>query len=211
MFSVLHRIYACRQRNFNLHKIPHTLEKLAEIIRHRFVNPKATLRELFSRIVFNILCGNTDDHARNHAAFWDGHQLALTPAYDICPQSRSSQQASQAMLIRGAERTSQVGVCIAAASVFLLSEIAHSIARDIKKLGGIITADDLKRYHARIVDPITADYRGAQLALAPNLTAGPSMLQTINHLRGVSFKAGKPDADAYLERQRRMFRPRVRG
>ena len=58
-------------------------EKLAEIIRHRFVHPKATLRELFSRIVFNILCGNTDDHARNHAAFWDGHQLALTPAYDI--------------------------------------------------------------------------------------------------------------------------------
>jgi serine/threonine-protein kinase HipA len=97
-------------------------EKLAEIIRHRFVHPKATLRELFSRIVFNILCGNTDDHARNHAAFWDGHQLALTPAYDICPQSRSGQQASQAMLIRGAERTSQVGVCIAAASVFLLSQ-----------------------------------------------------------------------------------------
>lgn len=97
-------------------------EKLAEIIRHRFMNPKATLRELFSRIVFNILCGNTDDHARNHAAFWDGSQLALTPAYDICPQSRSGQQASQAMLIRGAERTSQVGACIAVASVFLLNQ-----------------------------------------------------------------------------------------
>lgn len=96
-------------------------EKLAEIIRHRFKDAKATLRELFSRMVFNILCGNTDDHARNHAAFWDGHQLALTPAYDICPQARSGQQASQAMLIRGAERTSQVGTCIAAASVFLLN------------------------------------------------------------------------------------------
>jgi serine/threonine-protein kinase HipA len=78
------------------------------------------LRELFARIVFNILCGNTDDHARNHAAFWDGHQLALTPAYDICPQSRSGQQASQAMLIHGAERSSQVATCIAAASAFLL-------------------------------------------------------------------------------------------
>ncbi len=97
-------------------------EKLAEIIRYRFKDPKATLRELFSRIVFNILCGNTDDHARNHAAFWDGQQLTLTPAYDICPQSRSGQQASQAMLIRGADRTSQVGTCIAAASVFLLNQ-----------------------------------------------------------------------------------------
>jgi serine/threonine-protein kinase HipA len=97
-------------------------EKLAEIIRYRFIKPKLTLRELFSRLVFNILCGNTDDHARNHAAFWNGNQLALTPAYDICPQSRSGQQASQAMLIKGVDRTSQVGVCIAAASVFLLSQ-----------------------------------------------------------------------------------------
>ena len=95
-------------------------EKLAEIIRHRFTHAKATLRELFSRIVFNVLCGNTDDHARNHAAFWDGHQLALTPAYDICPQSRSGQQASQAMLIQGADRASQVASCIAAAPVFML-------------------------------------------------------------------------------------------
>jgi serine/threonine-protein kinase HipA len=95
-------------------------EKLAEIIRHRFVDAKSALRELFSRLIFNILCGNNDDHARNHAAFWDGHQLALTPAYDICPQSRSGQQASQAMLIHGAERSSQVATCIAAASIFLL-------------------------------------------------------------------------------------------
>ena len=95
-------------------------EKLAEIIRHRFTHAKATLRELFSRIVFNVLCGNTDDHARNHAAFWDGRQLALTPAYDICPQARSGQQASQAMLILGADRASQVASCIAAAPVFLL-------------------------------------------------------------------------------------------
>ena len=33
---------------------------------------RATLRELFARIIFNILVGNNDDHARNHAAFWDG-------------------------------------------------------------------------------------------------------------------------------------------
>jgi serine/threonine-protein kinase HipA len=26
----------------------------------------------------HILCGNTDDHARNHAGFWDGKHLTLT-------------------------------------------------------------------------------------------------------------------------------------
>ena len=73
-------------------------ETLAEIIRYRFIDPKNTLRELFSRLAFNILCGNTDDHARNHAAFWDGHSLTLTPAYDICPQGCAGNEASQAML-----------------------------------------------------------------------------------------------------------------
>ena len=62
---------------------------LAEIIRRKFTEPKLTLGELFSRIVFNILCGNTDDHVRNHSAFWDGKMLTLTPAYDIFPYMRA--------------------------------------------------------------------------------------------------------------------------
>jgi len=44
-------------------------ELLAEIIRLRFQNPKEELRELFGRLTFNILCGNTNDYACNHAAF----------------------------------------------------------------------------------------------------------------------------------------------
>jgi serine/threonine-protein kinase HipA len=95
-------------------------QDLAEIVRHRFTNPGETLRELFGRMVFNILCGNTDDHARNHAAFWDGKSLTLTPAYDVCPQPRSGNEASQAMLILGDNRMSQLSVCLAAAPSFLL-------------------------------------------------------------------------------------------
>ncbi len=96
-------------------------EKLAEIIRHRFTEPKATLRELFSRLVFNILCGNTDDHARNHAAFWNGETLSLTPAYDICPQSRVGGEATQAMLISGTDRMSRLTSVLDAAGNFLIS------------------------------------------------------------------------------------------
>lgn len=96
-------------------------EDLAEIVRHRFTNPIDTLKELFARIVFNILCGNTDDHARNHAAFWDGHALTLTPAYDICPQNRSGNVSSQAMIITQNKRMSRLDVCIQAAPFFLLS------------------------------------------------------------------------------------------
>ncbi len=97
-------------------------EEFAEIIRHRFTDATATLKELFCRIVFNILCGNTDDHARNHAAFWDGKMLSLTPAYDICPQSRAGNEASQAMLITGENRMSRISTCLDAAAQFLLSQ-----------------------------------------------------------------------------------------
>lgn len=97
-------------------------EIFAEIIRHRFDDPKETLEELYSRIVFNILCGNTDDHARNHAAFWNGKTLQLTPAYDICPQGRTGHEATQAMLISGENRMSKLKSCLEAAPHFLLSE-----------------------------------------------------------------------------------------
>ncbi len=97
-------------------------ETLAEIIRYRFTDPKDTLKELFSRLVFNILCGNTDDHARNHAAFWNGKELTLTPAYDICPQSRAGNEASQAMLISGNNNLSQLKTCLETAHNFLLSK-----------------------------------------------------------------------------------------
>ena len=97
-------------------------ETLAEVIRHKFTDPKGTLKELFSRLVFNILCGNTDDHARNHAAFWDGTNMSLTPAYDICPQGRSGNEASQAMLISGNNRSSKLTTCLETANNFLLSE-----------------------------------------------------------------------------------------
>ncbi len=111
-------------------------EDLAEIIRHRFTSPKATLHELYGRLVFNVLCGNTDDHARNHAAFWDGKHLTLTPAYDICPQSRAGNVASQAMLIVGDNRTSTLAACLEAAPNFQLSENASKevIARQISTI-----------------------------------------------------------------------------
>lgn len=95
---------------------------LANLVREKFTKAPGTLRELFSRIVFNILIGNTDDHARNHAAFWDGDMLQLTPAYDICPQPRHGRTASQAMQIANTDNSSRLVTCLKAAPHFLLRE-----------------------------------------------------------------------------------------
>jgi serine/threonine-protein kinase HipA len=111
-------------------------EDLAAIVRHRFDEPTKTLHELFARLVFNVLCGNTDDHARNHAAFWDGRSLRLTPAYDVCPQQRAGNEATQAMLVVGDNRFSKISVCLDAAPAFLLSPDA-AVAIVVHQVGVI--------------------------------------------------------------------------
>ncbi len=97
-------------------------EVMTEKIRSGFSQPAASLRELFGRLIFNVLCGNTDDHARNHAAFWDGKELTLTPAYDICPQARIGREASQAMLIAGEDRRSRLATCMESAHHYHLKK-----------------------------------------------------------------------------------------
>jgi len=92
---------------------------LAESVRTGpWTAPADTLRELFQRMVFNVCVGNTDDHLRNHAAFWDGHRVTLTPAYDLEPVSRSTQVASHAISLTRKERASQLRLCRAAAAEF---------------------------------------------------------------------------------------------
>jgi serine/threonine-protein kinase HipA len=106
----------------------------AKIIRHRFTSPRETMRELFSRLVFNILCSNTDDHARNHAAFWDGKTLCLTPAYDICPQLRTGGEATQAMSINGTDKSSRLATCLQGAEHFMLSkQEAEQVIAQVRK------------------------------------------------------------------------------
>lgn len=114
-------------------------------------------RTLFERIVFNIAVGNIDDHACNHAAFWDGVELELTPAYDICPQVRSGTEARQAMDITSDEgRESQFTVCLDAAASYGLSTqqardiIDHQVTIIRESWGEVadkaeLTADD-RRY-----------------------------------------------------------------
>lgn len=72
--------------------------------------------------MLNICVSNTDDHARNHAAFWDGTALTLTPAYDISPSLRSGDTATQAMaLTRDGRRDARLALCRLTAKEYLLS------------------------------------------------------------------------------------------
>lgn len=80
---------------------------------------------------------------------------------------------------------------------FYEGEVSQKIINDINKIGGILSTGDLKNYRARIVAPLETEYRGARIALAPGLTAGPSMLRALSALGDTCFQAGGPHADAF--------------
>jgi len=111
-----------------------TYADLALAIRHAgWADSAQQLRELFTRMVLNIAISNTDDHLRNHAAFWDGTSLRLTPAYDVAPQPRSTQVATHAIALTAqGEHASQFSVARTAAPEFLLSSAeAEEIIDDV--------------------------------------------------------------------------------
>jgi serine/threonine-protein kinase HipA len=67
---------------------------LAEILRQYSVEPSDS-EELYRRMLFNLLIGNTDDHGRNHALLLDltSKNWSLSPAYDMVPVNNSRQHA----------------------------------------------------------------------------------------------------------------------
>ncbi|HVZ34168.1 MAG TPA: HipA domain-containing protein, partial [Polyangiaceae bacterium] len=67
--------------------------ELAQLLRRRGVVERERnalqMRELFRRMVFNILIDNTDDHEKNHAVLVnDAGQYELSPAYDVLPSGQ---------------------------------------------------------------------------------------------------------------------------
>ncbi len=60
--------------------------EIADSLRQYGSQPNADLRELWRRIVFNVLVSNTDDHLRNHGFVYEGGAgWRLSPAYDLNP------------------------------------------------------------------------------------------------------------------------------
>ncbi|MFZ5957857.1 type II toxin-antitoxin system HipA family toxin [Pseudomonas knackmussii] len=60
--------------------------ELARVLIEQGAEPNADLRELWSRILFNMLVSNCDDHLRNHGFLLQpGRGWRLSPAYDMNP------------------------------------------------------------------------------------------------------------------------------
>jgi serine/threonine-protein kinase HipA len=132
--------------------------RLAEQLRLFGTNPRKDARELWQRMVFNILINNNDDHLRNHGFLWDGKGWRLSPAYDIVPSPQVSLERDLAIGVGAYGRRATLHNALSEAASFGLSRnegvaIAQAMQRKVKanweKLcrKSAFTAAEIERLH----------------------------------------------------------------
>jgi serine/threonine-protein kinase HipA len=146
--------------------------ELAQLLRRRGVIENDTylahMRELFRRMVFNILIDNTDDHEKNHALLLtDAHQYALSPAYDVLPSGQAL--GFQQMRVGEQEADSTLANALSMSQMFGLARneaieevrnVVHAVDRwqqHFKECG--VTRNDIEQYAEQIDRPFLADQR----------------------------------------------------
>lgn len=108
---------------------------LALWLRRYGVSPREDARELFCRMVFNILIGNTDDHLRNHAVIDFGDGLHLSPLYDVMPWPSTGGERIQAIGVGREGRLATVANALSDAGLFgLEKKEAEAEARRIQRI-----------------------------------------------------------------------------
>jgi gamma-glutamyltranspeptidase/glutathione hydrolase len=73
------------------------------------------------------------------------------------------------------------------ANGFYRGAVADSLVAEMKRGGGIITANDLRRYHAVWRDPVQSTYRGyTLLTMPPSSSGGVTVTETLNIMESVA-------------------------
>lgn len=92
-------------------------------------NVEQNLEELYRRVSFYIIVGNSDDHFRNHGFLLTRKGWELSPAYDINP----TLSANQSLLINRTTSESDLNILLASAGDYMLStEKAKNIIDEVK-------------------------------------------------------------------------------
>ena len=146
--------------------------ELAQLLRRRGVTDGdvyvAQMREVFRRMVFNILIDNTDDHEKNHALLMtDAQQYELSPAFDVLPSGQAL--GFQQMRVGEQEADSTVSNALSMSSMYGLGKNeaikeAQAVAQVIDGwkqhfVASGVTRGDIDLYAEQIDRPFLSDQR----------------------------------------------------
>jgi gamma-glutamyltranspeptidase/glutathione hydrolase len=86
----------------------------------------------------------------------------------------------------------------AARDYFYKGPIGKRIGSYMQKNGGLLAAEDLARFQAKVGLPVKANYRGYEVFKAGFWTAGPAMVEALNLLEGYNLQALKHNSPDYI-------------
>jgi serine/threonine-protein kinase HipA len=97
--------------------------EIADALRQHGAAAKDDIRELWRRIVFNVLISNTDDHLRNHGFLYAGPAgWRLSPAYDLNPVPVDIKPRILTTAINEDDNTASLAVAMGVAPYFELDD-----------------------------------------------------------------------------------------
>lgn len=109
--------------------------EMADALRRHGAASRDDIRQLWKRIVFNVLISNTDDHLRNHGFLYAGPTgWRLSPAYDLNPVPVDVKPRILTMAVDEEDNTASLTLALNVAGYFELEgRAAHRIAAEIGK------------------------------------------------------------------------------
>lgn len=151
---------------------PFGYPELAQLLRRRGVLEGDVgvrhMRELFRRMVFNILIDNTDDHEKNHALLvTDAQQYVLSPAYDVLPSGQAL--GFQQMRVGKKEADSTLSNALSESQLFALEK--DEAVRQVRSVARVVadwkshfrdcgvTSGDIELLAAQIDRPFLREQR----------------------------------------------------
>lgn len=110
--------------------------ELVDVLTEHGAQAREDARELYRRMVLNVLISNDDDHLRNHGFLWIGPQgWALSPVYDLNPTPEDVRPRILSTNITLDEATCDLDLVLSSAEYFSLApKDAREIVSEVAKI-----------------------------------------------------------------------------
>lgn len=107
--------------------------ELVDFLRVHGARPQDDMRQLWRRVVLNVLISNTDDHLRNHGFLHQpGTGWTLSPAYDLNPVPADIRPRVLSTALDFDDATASLALALEVAPYFeLAAGAAHAIAAEV--------------------------------------------------------------------------------
>jgi serine/threonine-protein kinase HipA len=106
--------------------------EIVDALRQLGGEPESDARQLWRRMVFNILVSNTDDHPRNHGLLLGSRGWRLAPAFDMNPCPHDVGGGLHVLAINAEDHTGSLDIALSVANYFgLSSKDASAIAGEV--------------------------------------------------------------------------------